>query len=178
MAGETNNRLLSSDYDEIEDDEENAASPVKESNKQWLHNNVLKLLPTLNALIFAVDATEQNLKLVKSELDVMRRGLKVGKADTPILVLSCYAAVTEEQMQLAHSSNPDLNNEEEVNREPVGVETLVNAINLSSLTRPWAAFSVDIDNMSGLEKALSWVLYHIHKQRIVSQYHKVQGSLS
>ena len=82
MAGETHNRLLRSDYDEIEGNDNN-----EEGEKQWLHENVLKLLPTLNALIFAVDATETDLNLVKSELNVMKRGMKVGKPDTPLLVL-------------------------------------------------------------------------------------------
>ena len=54
MAGETHNRLLKTDYDGLDDDHK----MDKEGDKQWLHENVLKLLPTLDALIFAVDATE------------------------------------------------------------------------------------------------------------------------
>ena len=174
MAGETHNRLLRTDYDEVE-----GGSMEHEGDKQWLHENVLKLLPTLNALIFAVDATESNLKLVKSELNVMRRGMKVGRPDMPFLVLSCYSAIGEEHLQLAYSSDVEGDSANEHARcEPVDVETLVDAINLNTLQRPWAVFSVDIDNMNGLERALSWVLYHIYKQKNVSEFHKSQGRLS
>jgi len=169
IAGETHNRLLSSDYDEIEEKRH------EESEKQWLHENVLKLLPTLNALIFAVDATESDLKLVKSELNVMKRGMKVGKPDTPLLVLCCYSALSEQNLQLAYSVNSVNERTNELNRDPVDVETLADAIDMSSLQRPWAVFFVDIDNMNGLEKALSWVLYHIYKQKNVSEFHKIQG---
>ena len=72
IAGEAHNRLLRSDYDEFEEEHKK-----EKGEKQWLHENVLKLLPTLNALIFAVDASESDLNLVKSELNVMRRGMKV-----------------------------------------------------------------------------------------------------
>ena len=171
MAGETHNRLLRSDYDEIEGHGQN-----EEDQKQWLHENVLKLLPTLNALIFAVDATETDLRLVKSELNVMKRGMKVGKSDTPLLVLCCYSAVSEQNLQLAYSASSMNDNSNEVKEsEPVDVETLVNAIDMNSLQRPWAVFFVDIDNMNGLEKAISWVLYHIYKQKNVSEFHKSQG---
>ena len=170
IAGETHNRLLSSDYNEIEGKKSN-----EESEKQWLHENVLKLLPTLNALIFAVDATETDLKLVKSELNVMKRGMKVGKSDTPLLVLCCYSALSEQNLQLAYSVNSVNERTDELNRDPVDVETLADAIDMSSLQRPWAVFFVDIDNMNGLEKALSWVLYHIYKQKNVSEFHKIQG---
>ena len=171
MAGETHNRLLRSDYDEIEGNVNN-----EEGEKQWLHENVLKLLPTLNALIFAVDATETDLNLVKSELNVMKRGMKVGKPDTPLLVLCCYSALSEKNLQLAYSADSINENLNEVKEsEPVDVETLVHAIDMNSLQRPWAVFFVDIDNMNGLEKALSWVLYHIYKQKNVSEFHKIQG---
>ena len=139
----------------------------------------MKLLPTLNALIFAVDATESDLSLVKSELNVMRRGMKVGKPDTPLLVLCCYSAVSEKNLQLAYSSEPisdSSNGNDELN--PVDVETLVEAIGMNTLQRPWAVFFVDIDNMNGLERALSWVLYHIYKQKNVSEFHKNQGKLN
>ena len=170
MAGETHNRLLSSDYNEIEADESNEKCP-----KQWLHDNVLKLLPTLNALIFAVDATERDLNLVKSELNVMKRGMKVGKSDTPLLVLCCYSALSEQSLQLACSNNEEIESSNDLNIDPVDVETLAHAIDMKSLQRPWAVFFVDIDNMNGLEKALSWVLYHIYKQKNVSEFHKFQG---
>ena len=170
MAGETHNRLLSSDYDEIEGDKCN-----EKCEKQWLHDNVLKLLPTLNALIFAVDATERDLNLVKSELNVMKRGMKVGKSETPLLVLCCYSALSEQSLQLAYSNNVQIESSNDLNIDPVDVETLAQAIDMKSLQRPWAVFFVDIDNMNGLEKALSWVLYHIYKQKNVSEFHKSQG---
>ena len=175
MAGETRNRLLRTDYDGAEGENIHA----KGDAKQWLHENVLKLLPTLNALIFAVDATEPDLSLVKSELNVMRRGMKVGKPNTPLLVLCCYSAVSEANLQLAYTSDfmSDIQKEKS-ECEPVDVQTLVNAIDMNTLQRPWAVFFVDIDNMNGLERALSWVLYHIYKQKNVSEFHKSQGRVT
>jgi hypothetical protein len=174
IAGEAHNRLLRSDYDEFEEEHKK-----EKGEKQWLHENVLKLLPTLNALVFAVDASESDLNLVKSELNVMRRGMKVGKPDTPLLVLCCYSALSEQHLQLAYSSDAVSNQLNENNeREPVDVETLVEAIGMNTLQRPWAVFFVDIDNMNGLERALSWVLYHIYKQKNVSEFHKNQGKLN
>ena len=175
MAGETHNRLLKTDYDGLDDDHK----MDKEGDKQWLHENVLKLLPTLDALIFAVDATEYDLNLVRNELNVMRRGMKVGKLNTPLLVLCCYSAVTESDLQLAYSSeNVSDKPKDSVRRDPINVETLVDAIGMLTLQRPWAVFFVDIDNMNGLERALSWVLYHIYKQKNVSEFHKNQGKLA
>ena len=172
MAGETHNRLLCTDYDQLEEDRPEDHN----GEKQWLHENVLKLLPTLNALIFAVDASESDFNLVKSELNVMRRGMKVGKPDTPLLVLCCYSAVSEEHLKLAYTSNSTFNqSNENLEPNPVNVEALVDAISMYDLQRPWAVFFVDIDNLNGLEKALSWVLYHIYKQKNVSEYHKNQG---
>ena len=175
MAGETHNRLLKTDYDGLDDEHKMG----KEGDKQWLHENVLKLLPTLDALIFAVDATEYDLNLVRNELNVMRRGMKVGKLNTPLLVLCCYSAVTESDLQLAYSSeNVSDKPKDSVRRDPINVETLVDAIGMLTLQRPWAVFFVDIDNMNGLERALSWVLYHIYKQKNVSEFHKNQGKLA
>ena len=138
----------------------------------------MKLLPTLNALIFAVDASESDLNLVKSELNVMRRGMKVGKPDTPLLVLCCYSALSEQNLQLAYSAGDVGDHINDNEREPVDVATLVEAISMNTLKRPWAVFFVDIDNMNGLERALSWVLYHIYKQKNVSEFHKNKGKLN
>jgi hypothetical protein len=48
-------------------------------------------------------------------------------------------------------------------------------LGLDDVSRPWAIFNVDIANMSGLEKALDWLLYRIQKRRVELEYHSYQG---
>ena len=85
------NRLLVKDaLPSLEEEEEpNAAA----AGATVLHENVLKLLPTLDALVFAVDATEINsgsgastaMKYFRDELGLMMDGLNVHNKDAPIL---------------------------------------------------------------------------------------------
>jgi hypothetical protein len=124
------------------------------------HQYVLKLLPTLDGLIFAVDAKDHlDHALVKSELQIMLRGLEAdlgagGQSGSPIplLILCC------------------------TNSEPCDIDlkllaTNLDMDNLKAKRRPWAMFKVDIGTMAGVEQALTWVLYHNQKQKTDWQYH-------
>lgn len=80
---------------------------------------------------------------------------KCGK-DTPFLVLCCT-------------------NGPVVSRKSECLTELSQHLGLEKIARPWAVFSVDISNMSGLEKALDWLLYRIQKRRVELDYHSYQG---
>ena len=48
--------------------------PITPPIPQWLHQNVLRVLPTLDVLLFAIDVTSLeavDMKYVKRELDIM-----------------------------------------------------------------------------------------------------------
>ena len=81
--------------------------------------------------------------------------------DTPLLVLCC--------------SNGSTNLNRAVSRKLDCLIELSQRLGLDCISRPWAIFNVDIGNMSGLEKGLDWLLYHIQKRRIELEYHSYQG---
>ena len=59
--------------------------PITPPIPQWLHQNVLRVLPTLDVLLFAIDVTSLeavDMKYVKRELDIM---LQVSKPNLEIL---------------------------------------------------------------------------------------------
>lgn len=152
------NRLLAKDVD--------VCSPVDIDSDQWLHDNVLKLLPTLDALVYAVDSGELNAdvdQLCKSELHIMLRGVEVVVKHKiiPLLVLCCSNSTLED----GHDQDIDL-------------VQLSKRLDLCKVNRPWAIFKVDIGNMDGLEKSLDWILYHVQKQKADLEYHSSQGRSS
>ena len=155
------NRLLTADL---------PLDESKEDRYQCLHPSVLKLLPTLDALFFALDASvfsvnmtvedkERELAYLKGELGIMIDGLRKCQSHLPILVLSCY-----------------LGSENEGTVEP---EELAKKLGLDDerwSSRPWAVFKVDISTMEGMGRALDWALYHVHKRQNNLAYHTKNGS--
>lgn len=133
-----------------------------------LHDNVLKLLPTLDALAFAVDGSdleytesEQAMEYLRSELTIMRDALKEDSAfrHIPILVLLCFNQGSD------HVPST------------LSLSTLAEGLGLSSETsRSWAIFEVQIANMEGMAKAVDWVVYHTHKRRHLLKYHQAAQS--
>ncbi len=138
-----------------------------------LHENVLKLLPTVQALLFAIDATDvleaatederrSLLEVCRSELRIMSEGLDPRDRHTPVLVLSC------------HWKRRDAGS-------AFGVKCLARHLGLADdsategMARPWAIFSVDIADMEGMASALDWLLYHCQKRRSNLKYHKNQS---
>ncbi len=129
---------------------------------------MLKLLPTLDGLIFAVDATqltvaadqqevEQQLDFLRSELGLMIKA--EDKQATPLLVLFCFSGAS-----CGAGAVP-------------GVRSLARSLGLTALafSRPWAVFVVDIADMVGMANALDWMLYHCQKRRTDLEYHTAQS---
>jgi hypothetical protein len=137
-----------------------------------LHPSVLRLLPTLDALVFSLDATglaemsaderSEALHWHRTELELMTGGLSTVEAGregaaTPVLVLCC-------RREGAGSGARGV--------WPTPAE-LANGLGLRrSDARPWAAFEVDIESMDGLARALDWILYHCQKKRSSLRYHR------
>ena len=62
--------------------------PITPPIPQWLHQNVLRVLPTLDVLLFAIDVTSleaADMKYVKRELDIMLQVSKPSKPNLEIL---------------------------------------------------------------------------------------------
>ena len=87
------NRLLVKDALLSLEEEPPSTEAAAAAGAMVLHENVLKLLPTLDALVFAVDASEINngsgastaMKYFRDELGLMMDGLNVHNKDAPIL---------------------------------------------------------------------------------------------
>lgn len=144
------NKLLSSDQN---DDEPK------------LHESVVRLLPTVHALLFAVDSAslseageedrEAVLKQCERELRLMASGVGAKmRRHTPVLVLSCRWG-TEKVVDPAYLASR------------LGLE--------EDSGLPWAVYDVAIGDMEGMARALDWVLYHCQKRRNNLQYHKSQS---
>ena len=92
-----NNRLLVRDALAWEPSEQtDEANGIGTTTTTVLHENVLKLLPTIDALIFAVDSSEVEdnndnggggggMKFFRDELGLMMDGLNVHNKEAPIL---------------------------------------------------------------------------------------------
>jgi len=130
------------------------------SGKPVLQSGISKLIPTVHALVFAIDATskndvdEDNLDVMRQELGVLLESQEKFNTPTPVLILSCYTL----------SRN--------IHWTP---SKIVTGLRLNSLSRPWAVYQVCCDNMKGIEKGLDWVLHHLAKRRREWQYHMKQG---
>jgi len=130
------------------------------SGKPVLQSGISKLIPTVHALVFAIDATskndvdEDNLDVMRQELGVLLESQEKFNTPTPVLILSCYT----------------------LSRNIFWTPSqIVIGLRLNSLSRPWAVYQVCCDNMKGIEKGLDWVLHHLAKRRREWQYHMKQG---
>ncbi len=155
-----NNKLLSA-----------SANEGEEEDGFQLHDSVLKLLPTAQALIYAVDATElsdaalaadareEQLRCCRLELRLMVRGLGARDRHTPVLVLACRRVKKKTD-------------------QGIGLGLLAESLGLTDSSwsaRPWAVFEVEIEDMEGMARALDWALYHCQKRRSSLEYHKSQS---
>jgi len=128
--------------------------------KEWLHENVLKVLPTLDVLLFAIDvaAGTGNYKYIKRELDVM---LSASSKDLPLIILCCF-----------NTSDGRGNNADPVHRPDFDMVELSDALEMTRLNqRPWSIFEVDVKDMKGFVNALRWVFYRREKQMNRLKYH-------
>merc|ERR1712168_1579218 len=116
---------------------------VKTSNEEdvyELHRSVKSLCSSIDAVIFAVDCLQ--LEFVEWDqllLKTLMKELKVSKR--PLLVLNLHS--------------------EEVNYVPC--INIVDALQLHSLDNPWEAHSCAVDNLSGFEKAFTWLIQSTEK---------------
>ena len=127
--------------------------------KEWLHENVLRVLPTLDVLLFAVDVSVphdvMDLKCIKRELDVM---LGASTKDITLVVLCCFDTTTS--------------NRQNGKRPCFDMSGLATALEMHQLDgRAWSIFEVDIKDMKGFVNALRWTFYRKEKQRSQLKYH-------
>ena len=141
-----------------------------------LHDSVLRLLPTLDALLFAIDTVElgemesddgggggreDKIALLRSELAIMLEGLRAaGDRLTPILVLSCQRGGGGGGRVAIRRLAGDLGLLAEREKEE------------EQPRRPWAIYEVNIHDMDGMGMALDWALYHCQKRKNSLEYHK------
>ena len=128
--------------------------------KLVIQPSIGKLIPTIHALVFAIDITnrsdldEDDLSVMRQELGVILESQEKFNTPTPVLVLACHTLTRPKCWTLAE---------------------IVAGLRLSSLSRPWGVFQVCCDNMRGVERGLDWVLHHLAKRRREWQYHMKQG---
>ena len=81
--------------------------------------------------------------------------------NTPILILTCNSSEEGEDKKI----DPDFD-----------LDDLAKQLGLDDLDRhrqrPWAIFNVNIADMSGMTKALEWILYHIQKRKCDLEFHQ------
>ena len=128
------------------------------SGRLGLQPGISKLIPTIHALVYAIDATrdsgEEDLEVMRQELGVMLESQERFNTPTPVLVLACNTLTRLKVWT---------------------IQDLVTGLGLAGLDRPWAVFEVCCDNMRGVEKGLDWTLHHLAKKRREWQYHMKQS---
>jgi len=138
------------------------------SGKLVVQPSIVKLLPTIHALVFAVDTFLRSTVVVDEYIEIMRQELFLmiesmaqfhRNSPPPLLILAC------------RSGSEDL-------KSCLSLEALVLGLKLDTLSNPWGVFSVTCDNMRGAEKGLDWVLHHLAKKRREWSYHSMQGQNS
>ena len=110
---------------------------------------LFQLFPTLNGLIFAVDA--QETAFVHKELEVLLHSLDDLGSQMPVLILYCVAASDLTDVDLIIQTKN---------------------LNLVNTKRPWGLFKVNIATLEGVDLALTWILYHNQKQIEELRFHK------
>jgi len=135
---------------------------VKSGCSLQLQPSILKLLPTLHCLLFAVDTAmgegeklEEVMDVIRSELEVVIQGFRQFQLFLPLVVLACRG----EGQAASHLS----------------LRQIVEGLKLGERTSPWGVFEVDVENMRGVERGLDWVLHHLAKKRRDWSYHTSQG---
>ena len=146
-----NNRMLTRNAD------------AEEEEMEWLHDNVLRVLPTLDVLLFAIDANSvpldlgdpqhPQIKYIKRELDIM---IRASSKHVPVVVLCCSDTASQPT-----SDRP--------NYDVIG---LSKALCMGQLQRPWSIFEVNIRDMKGFVNALRWIFYRREKEKNQLRYHK------
>jgi hypothetical protein len=127
--------------------------------------------------------------LWKRELEIMLTGMEKGcSKDTPLLVLCCsngpvvrsappLSRIGDSLSEMSRGLRLDdaVRSAPPLSRIGDSLSEMSRGLGLDDVSRPWAIFNVDIANMSGLEKALDWLLYRIQKRRVELEYHSYQG---
>jgi len=135
---------------------------VKDSSGNLsLRPEIIKLLPTLHALVFALDVTledEMNVKsslaLMRKELDILIQGLQTFHIQLPLIVMACS---------------------ERGGSPRIPVREIISGLRLEEFSFAWGVWSVEVDNMRGAEKGFDWVLHHLRKKRKDWNYHTNQA---
>jgi len=134
---------------------------VRESNGEIsLRPEIIKLLPTLHALVFAIDVTLEDeavmdsLTLMRRELDLVLKGLQTFQRTPPMVVMAC-------------SEGQD--------SRCISIKDIIKGLRLEDFKFPWGIWKVEVENMRGAEKGFDWVLHHLRKKRKEWDYHSNQG---
>ena len=98
------------------------------NGKLVLQPGISKLIPTIHALVYALDCTVKEASSHESDLDICRRELGIVlesqekfNTPTPVLVLSCHTQSRTNKWKL---------------------DEIVEGLHLRKLSRPWAVFEV------------------------------------
>eukprot|EP00092_Neocalanus_flemingeri_P003698 GFUD01003974.1.p1 GENE.GFUD01003974.1~~GFUD01003974.1.p1 ORF type:complete len:410 (+),score=127.13 GFUD01003974.1:104-1231(+) len=137
---------------------------VKDSSgKLVIQPYIVKLLPTLHALVFAVDTAVDSREKVAEEVEGMRKELEVMlesqskfHLSTPLLVLACR-------------------NESVGANYFITLQEIVEGLQLMKMKSPWGVFEVCCVNIRGAEKGLDWVLHHLAKRRRVLSFQRMHA---
>ena len=111
---------------------------IKPYGEQVLQPNVLTLMSTLDGLIFAINVNDLNISHLRTELSMM-----LTEKRTPLLILCCSCQNAPEGFDLRNFTKE------------------MNLLENEGQMRPWGAFLVNVTTMSGMEKAISWLLHHL-----------------
>jgi len=133
------------------------------TGKLAIQPSIVKLLPTIHALVFAVDTAVESREKVAGEVAVMKKELEV----------------MLESMAKFHKSTPLLvlasRNESIGGNCFISMQEIIEGLSLQEMKSPWGVFEVCCENMRGAEKGLDWVLHHLAKKRRDLSYHSMQG---
>ncbi|XP_023334215.1 F-box only protein 4 [Eurytemora carolleeae] len=133
------------------------------SGNLTLRPEIVKLLPTLHALVFALDVTLEeedvmnSLALMRKELDILLQGLSTFNMTLPLVVMAC----SEGQRSAC-----------------IPVQDIITGLQLEQFNFAWGVWKVEVENMRGAEKGFDWVLHHLRKKRKDWNYHTLQGQYS
>jgi len=125
-----------------------------------LRPEIIKLLPTLQGLVFAIDIAQKeedemiDLGLLRDELDLVLKGLSTFSMQMPLVVMACST----------DQATPS-----------IPIREIIQGLRLHELPFAWGVWKVEVENMRGAEKGFDWILHHLSKKRKDWNYHTTQG---
>lgn len=136
---------------------------VRDDNGELsLRPEIVKLLPTLHGLMFALDISLEEegtscptLPIMRQELDILLKGLKTFNMKLPLVVLACVGG--------------------EQNTPAMSIRDVISGLRLEEFSFAWGVWKVEVENMRGAEKGFDWILHHLRKKKKDWTYHTNQA---